>query len=394
MTDVLTLIPSVPATMRDGVLWLDDKFTEGLRTHARHWSDGKPGAQMRVLIRRTDAVLPFAKPLDPRDLPCELRLLAPDAQIGAADLAGSGVVLASADDHTQLELPAICGATGAKLVYVIEYDLRTRMTFARMDSAGRPLRMLRRGQWLLRHELRLRRALSAADGLQANGFPAMAAYGGLNRNLCLYLDGRMTRERMASPEQMAGRADHAGPIRIIHSGRLIAAKGCQDLVPFAAALRRRNVDFRLDIYGHGDMKDQIAADLARRGLLDVVHLHAPVDFAQVLVPLMQSSADLFLAPHRQSDPSCSYLEAMGCGLPVLGSNNGMWRALLARSDAGWMAPSGRPDAMAECCAGLTRAMLTEAGARALAYAQAHDFETEFAHRIDHLRATAATAAAA
>lgn len=389
MSGVLTLIPSVPANMRDGVLWLDDKFTEGLCTHASHWTAGHPGAGMRVLIRNSDDPLPFAKPVDPRELPCELRLLAPDAPIRAADIAGSSVVLASADDYTQLDLPAICAAAGARLVYAIEYDLGTRLTFARLDLAGRPLRMMRRAQWLLRHEMRLRRALRAADGVQANGFPAKIAYGRLNANLCLYLDGRMTRDRMASPAQMARRATHDGPIRIIHSGRLIAAKGCQDLVPFAEGLRKRGVDFRLDIYGHGAMRDRIDADLRRCGLQNLVQLHAPVDFAQVLVPLMQDKADLFLAPHRQSDPSCSYLEAMGCGLPVLGSDNGMWRGLLARSDAGWMVPAGQPEAMAERCASLTRPMLTEAGARALAFAQAHDFEAEFARRIDHLRATAA-----
>ena len=41
-------------------------------------------------------------------------------------------------------------------------------------------------------------------------------------------------------------------------------------------------------------------------------------FESELVPWMRQEADIFLSCHRQDDPSCAYLEAMGCGLPVLG----------------------------------------------------------------------------
>lgn len=166
-------------------------------------------------------------------------------------------------------------------------------------------------------------------------------------------------------------------------------KGTQDLIPTAIALRDRGVDFRMDIFGAGDMRQAIADDVARHDLGGAVHLHQPVDFATGLVPWMRRNADLFLAPHRQSDPSCSYLEAMGCGVPVLGTNNRMWSELARQSGGGWVMPMGQPRKAADIIAGLDRAAIAKASAHALEFAQAHDFHSEFRRRMDHLHRVAA-----
>ena len=185
MTGMLVMVPSVHVMMRDGQMWMDDKFVAGLHLFAREW-----GGPTRVVLRQGSATLPFASPVTAADLPGELRLIAEDAPISAEDLRGAQVVLGTADDHRQLDLAPLCGAVGARLVYAIEYPLQTRLAVARLDLARRPLRLARSVQWLLTQELRLRRALRSAHGVQANGYPAMAAYGGLNDDTCLYLDNR------------------------------------------------------------------------------------------------------------------------------------------------------------------------------------------------------------
>ncbi|CAM3211977.1 glycosyltransferase [Paracoccus nototheniae] len=391
----LILVPSVHVVRDAEGLRMDDKFIEGIRMFAREW-DGP----VRVVIREYDGALPFSRRIDPADLPCELRVIGPEIPITPEDLQGGDIVLAAADDFRQMSLPPVCAAVGARLVYAIEYDLATRMAVSQMDLATlrplkRLLRTLRAKQWLLSHERRLRRALRAADGVQANGFPAWTAYRGLSASPCLYLDGRMSRDAMATPADQARRAAQTGPLRIVHAGRLIAMKGSQDLVPFAQALRDEGVDFTLDIFGTGPMRAPMAADLARLGLggeADLpggqpgpVRLHQPVDFSTELVPWMRDKADLFVAFHRQSDPSCSYLEAMGCGLAVMGSSNAMWTELAKQSQGGWVAPMGQPATMARQIAALNRTDIMTAGERALHYAQDHDFDREFARRIDHLR---------
>ena len=119
-------------------------------------------------------------------------------------------------------------------------------------------------------------------------------------------------------------------------------------------MRDAGVNFTLDIYGAGSLSYAIASGIAGAGLGDRVRLHAPVDFDSVLVPAMRRDADVFLSCHRQGDPSCSYLEAMGCGLPVVGFANRMLAALVADSGGGWCVPMGDLSAMAALIGGLQK----------------------------------------
>lgn len=380
----LVMIAPAPALrLPDGRLRLDTKFVEGMRLHRALW-DGP----LRVILWQGGAV-PFGQELAPDDLGFDLVLLEPGQEIGTRHLQGTGVIAASADMHQTLDLAPLARAAGARLVYVVEYTLATRLDILRLDPGLGRLRKLRSALWHLAQERRRRRAFRAADGLQVNGYPAEADYAGLTRDCLLYLDGRMRAGMMATPEDMAARQQHlasGAPLRIVHSGRLEPLKGAQDLIPVAQALRAAGVAFTLDIFGAGSLAEGIGGAVAAAGLGDAVRLHAPLPFEEGLVPWLRARADLFLSCHRQADPSCSYLESMGCGLPVVGYDNAMWRRLAAVSGSGWVEPMGRPAALATRIAALAqdRGALIAAGEKALAFARAHDFETEFARRMDHL----------
>ena len=112
-----------------------------------------------------------------------------------------------------------------------------------------------------------------------------------------------------------------------------------------------------------------------------------MDFETELAPLTRTGADVFLSCHRQSDPSCTYLEAMGCGLTVAGYANRMWGPMTADAGAGVAAPLGDTQALAAAIVGLDRdrAGLAEACARSLAFSRAHDFPSEYKRRMDHLK---------
>lgn len=385
---VLVLAPPVHVIPEEGRLRADDKFLSGLHRHAELW-DGP----LRILLRAGTAPLPFSRLVTERDFPGELRLLGPDEPVRAEHLEGADVVLASGDRHDQMDLAPLCARTGARIVYAIEYTLPTRLRAAALDPDRSALRRMKSAAWVLKEERRRRRAFTAADGLQFNGYPAHQAYGSLDPHGCIYFDGRMSLEMMATPEEMAARAlrlGAGGPIRLINSGRLEPMKGAQDLLPAARAMLQAGVDFTLDIYGAGSLGAGIALAIASGEFGDRVRLHEPVDFETALVPLMRREADVFLSCHRQGDPSCSYLEAMGCGLPVIGTANEMWRPMAAESGGGWVMPMGRPAAIAACVAQLAaqRDRIAAAAARALSFAREHDFAREFARRMDHLAALA------
>jgi len=381
---VLVLAPSVHVIIEKGRLRADDKFLSGLQRHAELW-DGR----LRILLRTGAAPLPFSRIVTETDFPGELRLLGLDEPIRAEHLAGADVVLASGDRHDQMDMAPLCAQAGARLVYAIEYTLSTRLRTAALDPHRSAFGRMKSAAWVLKEERRRRRAFRAAAGLQFNGYPALRAYGSLDPESCVYFDGRMGREMMATAGEMAERAARitaGGPIRLISSGRLEPMKGAQDLLPAARTMLRAGVDFTLDIYGAGTLATGIAAAIASGEFGGRVRLHEPVDFETGLVPVMRREADIFLSCNRQGDPSCSYLEAMGCGLPVIGTANEMWRPMAADTQAGWVVPMGRPAAIATCVAQLAvqRDRIIAAAGRALSFAREHDFEREFARRMDHL----------
>lgn len=381
--------PAPVRLLADGRLRLDVKFVEGTHMHVRHW-----GGPVAVVLRDQGVEIPFGRDYRREELDFELRVLAPGDALPMDLLARSAVVSLSADMPETLDLGA---AIPAPLVYAVEYTLETRLRIVALERGRSWPRKLWSMLWNLRMEARRRRALRRAAGMQANGYPAFDAYRRLNPAPMLYLDGRMRLDMMASADEMAARAARlraGGPLRITHSGRLETLKGAQDLLPVARALRRGGVPFTLDIFGAGSLAAEIAAQLPEFD--GAVRLHGPVDFESALVPWLRANADVFLSCHRQSDPSCTYLETMGCGVPVLGYDNAMWRRLQQESRCGWRAPMGRPAGLADALARLAgaREEVVEHAARALAFAQQHDCDTEFARRMEHLRARCAAPAAA
>jgi colanic acid/amylovoran biosynthesis glycosyltransferase len=379
----LLMIAPAPVIETGGRVRLDVKFVEGMRAHAALWQ-----GRITCVLWRGATALPFGAEFAPTDLGFDLVLLDPGAELGAGLLAGHDVIYASGDDHLCLGLADLVGPR-QRLVYAIEYTQETRLQILRLDKSRGWLRMARSAVWLAKQERRRKRAFAKAAGLQANGYPAYDLYGPMNRNSLLYLDGRMTPDLFATEAEMAARAARlqaGGPLRLIYSGRLEPMKGAQDLMPVARRLASRGVAFCLDIFGTGSLRDAIAAEVAQAGEGGRIRLHAPVDFASELVPFTRKEADMFLGCHRQSDPSCTYLEAMGCGVAVASYDNRMWARLNAESAAGWGAPLGQPEVLADRIAeaAADTGTILARGRAALAFSQAHDFPSEFRRRMDHL----------
>ena len=382
----LLMISSAPVIeLDDGRLRLDVKYVEGMRAHQQFWDGPVTG-----ILRRGQGPVPFGDSYAPDDLGFALKLIDADHRIDPRDLAGADIVSAAADIPAGLHLAdPVNRPPGVRIVYGIEYTIATRLRIVLIDRERSLLRRLRSVWWNLRVERQRRAALRAADGVQTNGYPAEAAYARLARDTLLYLDGRMEREMMASETEIAARADRlltGAPLRIVHSGRLEPMKGGQDLIPVAKALVGLGVSFTLDIFGAGTLVPEITAAIRAAELQDQVHLHAPVDFAGALVPHLRREADLFVSCHRQSDPSCSYLEALSCGVPVAGYDNAMWREMLKRSGGGIAAPMGRPADLARKIAALDR---DRSGLSAMAragweFGKAHDFKSQFELRMRHL----------
>ena len=377
------MIATAPVQDLGQSLRLDVKFVEGMQAHVAQW----PGP-VRCILWAGAGTIPFGAEYRPEDLGFDLVILPAGAAVGPEHLQGADMVFAAADSADTLGLVPLARQVGARLVYSVEYTLETRLQIVRLDKTRSLPRKLWSALWNLRQERRRRAALRGADGVQVNGYPGFAAYAPLSRDAMLYLDGRMRADMMATPAQMQARADQlrsGGPLRLVHSGRLEPMKGVQDLLPLMQALQDAGVPATLDIFGAGSLAGQIAGGAQAFG--GQVRLHDPVDFETQLVPFCRQNADVFVATHRQSDPSCSYIEAMGCGLAVVGYDNRMWGEMAKVSGGGVAVPMGRVDLLAAQIAQWhgARNDLNAAASRGLNFAKAHDFEHEFSRRMAHLR---------
>ncbi|MCF8483956.1 MAG: glycosyltransferase [Rhodobacteraceae bacterium] len=378
MSRLLMIVPAPVNRLADGHLRMDVKFVEGMRLHKALW----PGAITVVMWDHGQAI-PFGAEYAPDALGFDYLVLEPGHPVPQDVLLRHDRILASADMVETLDL---AGPGKLPVTFSVEYTLGTRLRIVALDRGLSWPRKIWSMLWNLRMERRRRQAFRRCAGLQANGYPAYGAYAGLNPSTILYLDGRMRREMLATPEEMAARAAslrQGGPLRLVHSGRLEPMKGAQDLLPMAQRLVERGVDFTLDVFGTGSLEAELrvgAGALAGR-----LRVHAPMDFETELVPWMRAHADVFISCHRQSDPSCTYLESMGCGVPVLGYDNAMWAQMRADCGAGWLVPMARWSALADEVARLAvaREEIIEHAQRALTFAGFHDFETEFTRRMQH-----------
>jgi colanic acid/amylovoran biosynthesis glycosyltransferase len=382
MTSMLMIAPA-PVVETGARLRLDVKFVEGMRVQQALWP-----SRITVLLRRGGPAIPFGRDYARDELPFDLVLVDPDEEITARHLSGHGLIFAGADDYHCLGLTDHL-QPGQKIVYAIEYTHETRMQILGLDRDRRMLSRLKGGFWLKQQEQRRLRAFRTADALQANGYPAHEAYSPLCADTLLYLDGRMTPDLFATEAEMTvreARRLQGGPVRLIFSGRLETMKGAQDLVPVAQRLSDLGVDFTLDIFGTGALQGEIDAGRLRLPDPGRVRLHGAVDFDAVLVPFTRTEADLFLGCHRQSDPSCTYIEAMGCGVAIASYDNRMWSGLNAAAQAGWETPLGKPLVLADRIAELAQSpnKVSRAARNAWAFSRAHGFLPEFRLRMEHL----------
>ena len=135
------------------------------------------------------------------------------------------------------------------------------------------------------------------------------------------------------------------------------------------------------------MKSSLESQILSKGLTDLVEIPGVLAFPKLL-EFIRDNVDLFLCPHRQGDPSCTYLETFACGVPIVGTENEAWNGLLTQVKGGWSVPIGDPTAMANTVAKYSkeRSEVVRLSYEVRNFALSNTFDSAFSDRIDHLRA--------
>ncbi|NTU52434.1 MAG: glycosyltransferase [Chlorobiaceae bacterium] len=380
----LAIIPSVPVWQKGEKLLFDRKFYDGLQLYTRFWPGG-----VSCVMSSTQSALPDFGVIEklPTELPFTCIVIGEHETVRTEHINSADIVMASADAHNQLHIAALCRNRGIKCVYVIEYIPETRFQIADLEARN-PLERLRLHLYLRKSERKRRLAFELCDGLQSNGTPAYQEYGNAPNRL-LYFDTRVSRELIITDEELEKRLatlTEQRPLRLAFSGRLVQMKGADHLIQLALKLRKQGMNFHFTIYGTGDLAEEMKRHIRENELEHEVQMPGAVDFHRQLIPDLQTTVDLFVALHRQSDPSCTYLETLSCGVPIVGYRNRAFGGILELADTGWGTEPDDLDAIAGIIRHLDieRKEIATKSRNSVTFGRQHDFETTFHNRIDHL----------
>ena len=131
-----------------------------------------------------------------------------------------------------------------------------------------------------------------------------------------------------------------GPLLLTHFGRLSREKSPHLAVATAVELHRRGVPVRLDVYGEGPHRSELA-DLA---------LDAPVTFHGFVAGRAElneriAAADISLSVCPSETFGLAVLEALASGTPVVTADRGGARELVDAGSGAWAPPL--PEALAD-----------------------------------------------
>ncbi len=235
----------------------------------------------------------------------------------------------------------------------------------------------------------LRRMIDAAAAVACNGWAAWSAYGRRRRahlvEPLLFFDSRLPR---AEIDEARARRDarrwEGRPLSLAFSGQLHPAKGPQHAVRASALLDRAGVEHRLSLLGAGRLEDELRSVAGPS-----VRFLGALPFTPDWVRFIRDEVDLMVLPHVQGDPSGTYVEAAGLGVPVAGFANRALRGH-ARQGFGLLARARSAAALARLLEELDgdRERIRLAGLRGAAFMATRGYESEFARRVEQMIAVA------
>ena len=163
-------------------------------------------------------------------------------------------------------------------------------------------------------------------------------------------------------------------------GRLTAIKGPQHAIRLPEVLADRGDRATLDVFGDGPMRAGLEKAAGPH-----VRFHGAIDFSEWLERIPKQ-VDLMVLPHVQPDPSGTYFESAGVGVPIVSFSNETVRDLtqhgLVMSTDQWSS-DGLADVIAQLAG--DRQWMDCASRAGQDFMRRHSFENDFEARIDHLQ---------
>ena len=161
-----------------------------------------------------------------------------------------------------------------------------------------------------------------------------------------------------------------GPRMIVFVGKIARNKGVELLLDAALRLSTECPDLQLRLIGRGErqMVESLRRKAKAAGKSAMLDLPGFIDRRDL--PQYLREADVFAAPsYYEGGPGFVYLEAMACGLPVIGCEGSGANEAIIPEQTGLLVPPGNVEALV----GALRRLLTDAEDRRAMGQQARDY---------------------
>lgn len=161
------------------------------------------------------------------------------------------------------------------------------------------------------------------------------------------------------PSRRAEPSSAGGALRILTAARFVEKKGHVHLLEAVKLLRDRGVHVRADLAGDGPLEGKLRKRVSELGLPDTVEFLGRISHDDLLADLERGRWDAVALPSvvtatgQLEGIPVSLIEAMACGLPVVGTDAGGVPELLAEG-AGILVSPGDPGALADALELLAR----------------------------------------
>jgi glycosyltransferase involved in cell wall biosynthesis len=152
-------------------------------------------------------------------------------------------------------------------------------------------------------------------------------------------------------EQADGIADHA-PVRIVCTGRLVAAKGHRILIEALAQLAREGLALHTVFIGDGPERPALEQQCRRSDLIERVHLTGALNHAETLD--LVANADIFVLASFAEGLPVALMEAMALGVVCVSTRINGIPELIFDNQNGLLVAAGNPGLLQNAIARLVR----------------------------------------
>jgi colanic acid/amylovoran biosynthesis glycosyltransferase len=218
-----------------------------------------------------------------------------------------------------------------------------------------------------------------------HGSDCYTAYSAYSSNSHLVHDIHLRKEDQISDAEIEARLRYNGPIRIAYAGRAHRDKGIFDWIEALSLAARGGIEFRATWFGDGPELESARQKVTDANLLNHVKLPGSMTDHSALMEKLRSSFDVFMFCHKTRESPRCLVEALMCGLPIIGYTSHYARGLIKKHGGGMLTSPGYPELLIDSLSQFSRKRdsITKKAQRD---GQLYDDESVFRHRSDLMKA--------